>query len=306
MLGGKGFYRGSSILLSGSPGTGKSTIASKFVQAACKRGEKCLVFLHEESPDQFVRNMRSVGMSLVEWIRKGLLTMHASRPSLYGLEQHLVVMHDLVESLKPDVVIVDPISSLSSTEDESELKQTLMRLVDFLKRRGVTGIFTNLVPPGTTGEEFKVGVSSLMDTWILLRNTEYNGERNRTLYILKSRGMEHSNQVREFTLSERGVRLMSVYVGGDKVLTGSARVMQEANERVDNASRVQEHRRTLLQLERKRKTIQAEVAALQAELQVDEQDVRFQKEMELLRLKTQKADSEAMRRIRGAKNGKRG
>jgi circadian clock protein KaiC len=306
MLGGKGFYRGSSILFSGAPGAGKSTLASGLVHAACKRGEKCLVFLYEESADQSIRNMRSVGMDLAPWIKKGLLTIHATRPSLYGLEQHLVAMHELVETLRPDVVMVDPISSLSLAEDESERKPTLMRLIDFLKRRGVTGVFTSLVPGSVGSEDTQVGVSSLMDAWILLRNIEYSGERNRTLYVLKSRGMEHSNQVREFMLSNAGISLKRVYVGRDRVLTGTARAMQEANEQVEAVSLEREHKRRVLLLERKRRTIEAQIAALQAELKVEEEDLGSQEEIEGLRLKIEKADHEAMIQMRGPKNGKRG
>ena len=253
MLGGKGFYRGSSILLSGTPGTGKSTAVASLIDAACHRGERCLLFLYEESPSQFIRNMGSVGIDLGRWFEKGLLEIHATRPSLYGLEQHLVVMHDLVERLKPSVVGVDPISSLAITENEWELKPTLMRLIDFLKRRQITGVFTSLVSAKSSAEDSQVGVSSLMDTWILLRNTEDNGERNRTLFVIKSRGMGHSNQVREFILNEKGIDLVSVYVGGDKLLTGTARLAQEAKERSDVMTRSKEQKRNIIQLERKRR-----------------------------------------------------
>jgi circadian clock protein KaiC len=229
MLGGKGFYRGSSILVSGSPGTGKSSLAAQFVDAACRRGERCLIFAYEESPEQILRNMRSIGLDLKRWIAKGLLRIHASRPTLQGLEQHLVQMYQEVRSFRPDVVVVDPISNLTFDTREVAIKPTLMRLIDFLKQQEITSLFTSLTTgyQGVSIEESQIGVSSLMDTWILLRNVEENGERNRTLYLLKSRGMAHSNKVREFVLTSRGIRLLDVYVGGDTVLTGSARVAHE-------------------------------------------------------------------------------
>lgn len=199
MLGGKGVFRGSSVLVSGSPGTGKSSIGATFLDAACRRGERALLFAYEESPAQILRNMRSVGIDLQPWIKKGLLQIHSSRPTLHGLEQHLVMMHDTARAFQPTVVAVDPISNLTLDRDEFEVKPTLMRLIDFLKQQQITTLYTSLTVGGrATLEDSQVGVSSLMDTWLLLRNVEYNGERNRTLYVLKSRGMAHSNQVREF------------------------------------------------------------------------------------------------------------
>ena len=207
MLGGKGVFRGSSVLVSGSPGTGKSSIGAAFVDAACRRGERALLFAYEESPAQIVRNMRSIGIDLEPWIKKGLLQIHSSRPTLHGLEQHLVLMHDTVRAFLPAVVAVDPISNLTLDRNEVEVKPTLMRLIDFLKQQQITTLFTSLTAGGgATPEDSQVGVSSLMDTWLLLRNVEFNGERNRTIYVLKSRGMAHSNQVREFVLSDSGHR----------------------------------------------------------------------------------------------------
>ncbi|RPH35806.1 circadian clock protein KaiC, partial [bacterium] len=303
--GGKGFYRGSSIMLSGSPGTGKSTLAAYLVNAACGRGERCLLFLYEESPSQFTRNMRSVGLDLARWIKKGLLHIHATRPSLYGLEQHLVAMHDLVKELEPKIVMVDPISSLSITDSDWELKPTLMRLIDFLKRQRITGVFTSLVSGSQNTEDSQVGVSSLMDTWVLLRNTEYNAERNRSLFILKSRGMKHSNKVREFILTDEGVGLIDVYVGGDKVLVGTARATQEESERLEVVSRSQDQKRKELQHERKRQAIQAQIAALQAELKTEGEAVKLQKDVQAIRPGGAKSERVTTARMRGAKNGKR-
>jgi circadian clock protein KaiC len=231
MLGGKGVYRGSSVLVSGASGTGKTTIGAVFIDAACRRGERCLLFAYEESPAQIIRNMRSVGINLGPWIDKGLLEIHSSRPTLHGLEQHLVMMHDVVASFHPRVVVVDPISNLTLEESEAQIKPTLMRLIDLLKQQQITTLFTSLTHGDSNSLEVsQVGVSSLTDTWLLLRNVESDGERNRTLYVLKARGIAHSNQVREFLLSRSGVDLVDVYRGAKGVLIGSARLSQLASE----------------------------------------------------------------------------
>jgi len=275
MLGGKGFYRGSSVLISGSPGTGKSSTGMQFIDAACRRGERCLVFAYEESPEQILRNMRSIGLDLRRWVRSGKLQIHASRPTLHGMEQHLVLMHDTARSFRPSVVMVDPISNLSFDHNESQIKPTLMRLIDFLKQQQITALFTSLTTgqSGVSVEESQLGVSSLMDTWLLLRNVEHNGERNRTLYILKSRGMAHSNQIREFVMTRHGIDLVDVYVGPDAVLTGSARVAQEARERSATVARKQAHRRRLSQMARRRKAIEARIAALRADAAAEADEV---------------------------------
>ena len=225
MLGGKGVYRGSSILVSGSPGTGKSSISAHFIDAACRRGERAVIFAYEESAAQILRNMRSVGLDLERWIKAGLLQMRSSRPTLQGLEQHLVVVHDVVRELEPSVVVVDPINNLSLDHSEAMLKPTLMRLIDFLKQSQITALFTSAtsMEGSSLPDDAEIGVSSLMDTWLLLRNVEFNGERNRTLYVMKSRGMKHSNQVREFVMSDTGIDLVDAYLGADRVLTGTAR-----------------------------------------------------------------------------------
>jgi circadian clock protein KaiC len=207
MLGGKGLFRGSSVLVSGAPGTGKSSLGAHLLSAACERGERSLLFAYEESPAQIIRNMRSIGLNLAACQRSGLLHIHASRPTLCGLEQHLVHMFELIREVNPDVVVVDPISNLSLTDHVSEVKPTLMRLIDMLKARGTTALFTSLTHLDRDNVS-EVGVSSLMDAWLLLRNHETNnGARHRALYVLKSRGMAHSNEVREFLISNRGVRL---------------------------------------------------------------------------------------------------
>ncbi len=208
MLGGRGVFRGSSVLVSGSPGTGKSSLGAAFAEAACRRGERVVLFAYEESSAQVVRNMRSIGLDLAPWMKKSLLQIHASRPTLQGLEQHLLTIHDTVKAFRPAVVIIDPISNLTLERSEAEVKPTLMRLIDFFKQQQITTLFTSLTVGGigaSTPEDSQVGVSSLMDTWLLLRNVESNGERNRMIFVLKSRGMAHSNQMREFVLSDAGI-----------------------------------------------------------------------------------------------------
>jgi circadian clock protein KaiC len=267
MLGNKGFFRGSSILVTGVPGTGKSSVAAEFVNAACARGEKALLFAYEESESQLLRNMKSIGVDLERWIKKGLLQIEATRPTLHGLEQHLVQMYRLVKDFKPAVVAVDPISNLTAHGDDPALKLTLVRLIDFLKSAGCTAMMTSLTTdtgnPAASASE--VGVSSLMDTWLLMSNLAFNGERTRTLQVLKSRGMAHSNQVREFVFSDKGVDLIDVYLHGDQVLTGTARIAREAQIGAANELRGRDHERKRRDLANRRKALDAQIAALNLE-----------------------------------------
>ncbi len=206
MLGNKGFYRGSSILITGTAGTGKSSFASFFADSACARGERCLYFAFEESPSQILRNMRSVGLNLEKWMKRGVLRIHAVRPTSTGLEGHLAAMHKLITEYKPSVVVIDPITNLISIGDTVAVKAMLTRMIDFLKMEGITGLFTNLTLEGAM-EQTVIGISSLMDSWVLLRDVEQGEARRRVLYLLKSRGMAHSNRMVEFDLSERGITL---------------------------------------------------------------------------------------------------
>ena len=236
MLGGKGVFRGTSVLVSGAPGTGKSTLAVSFADASCRRGKRALLFCYEESASQMLRNMRSIGIDLGPSIEKGLLRIHAARPTLQGLEQHLSDMHRLVREFKPALVVVDPISNLALTNTDTSLKATLMRLVDFLKEEGITGVFTSLISEGAAVvADTQLGISSLMDTWMMLDNHEANGERTRTIQVVKSRGMAHSNRVREFLLSARGVELIDVYMPDSRVLTGSERMVHAARAQAEKA-----------------------------------------------------------------------
>jgi circadian clock protein KaiC len=223
MLGSKGYFRGSSILISGSAGTAKTSLAGYFADAACRRRESALYFAFEESAAQIVRNLGSIGLNLEPWLRKGLLQVHAARPTTSGLEGHLSAMHRLIEEKKPRVVVVDPISNLISVGTSVEVKAMLARLIDFIKVRQMTALFTSLTLDEGHPEGTDIGISSFMDTWLVLRNIETNGERIRTLNVLKSRGMPHSNQVREFVLTNEGLKLLEVVRDEGRVLVGSAR-----------------------------------------------------------------------------------
>lgn len=265
MLSGEGYFRGSSILVSGTAGSGKSSVASKFVDAACARGERCLYFAFEESPPQIMRNMRSIGINLAPWVEQGLLRFHASRPSMHGLEMHLVTMHKLITEYEPLNVVVDPISVLTMIGSDKEAKSMLTRLIDFLKTRKVTTVLTGRTHIDDKLEASNEEIPSLIDTWLSLRDIEHKGERNRGMYILKSRGMAHSNQIREFILSDKGIDLSDVYLGPEGVLTGAARVGQEALDKSSAVSRQHDLQRKKREYEHKRLALEAHIAALREE-----------------------------------------
>ena len=275
MLEGKGYYKGSSILVSGMAGSGKSTVAAHFADATCAAGYRCIYFAMEESPAQVVRNMRSVGIDLQKWVDKKLLRFNARRPSLFGLETHLATMYRDVNDFEPVAVVVDPMSALLNAGVTDDVHSMVLRLVDFLKSGGVTALFTNL--GGVSGENAttEIQISSLMDVWLLLYNRESNGEHNRQLYLLKSRGMAHSNQVREFILSSDGIKLRDAYVGPEGVLTGSARLAQEAKDQAAALIREKEMERRTRELERKRRETAAQIEILQAQLANEEAEVEL-------------------------------
>jgi circadian clock protein KaiC len=272
MLEGQGYFRGSSILVSGTAGSGKTTLAASFADATCRRGERCLFIDFEESSNQVARNMKSVGINLDQWSEKGLLFHEAWRPTQSSMEMHLLRVHKLIEKIKPSCVVVDPITNLGAGSGEREVYSLLLRLLDFLKNEGITGFFVSLTSGGEDLEGTNVGVSSLTDTWILLRDLELNGERNRVLYVLKSRGMAHSNQLREFTLTDRGIRLIPAYIGSGGVLTGSSRLAQEAKERTQARLQQQETDRKRQQVDQKALVLKAQIAALQREFSTVEQE----------------------------------
>ncbi len=274
MLGGRGFFRGSSILLTGTPGTGKTIVACKFADAACRRGEKTMFFSFEESPNQIIRNMHSIGLQLDPFVRQGLLSFHSARPSLCGLEMHLATMFKEIATFRPQVVVVDPITSLMDVGTPSECRGMVTRLVDYLKAEQVTSLFTSLTQGGHSLQQSEAAMSSLMDSWLLLQDLEGNGERNRVLYVLKARGMGHSNQVREFLISNSGVDLVDAYIGPSGILTGSARAAQAAREKADTLVVHQDAARRKRDLERKSAALERTISGLHSEHEAAMEEVR--------------------------------
>jgi circadian clock protein KaiC len=300
MLEGKGYFRGSTVLVSGTAGIGKTSIASHFAEAACKRGERVLFFCFEESPNQLMRNMLSIGIKLETWVQKGLLQFQATRPTNYGLEMHLAATHKAVNNFKPHIVILDPINTFIIGELGIGVKTMLMRIVDYLKTNQITALFTSLTANQGTLENTDVGISSLIDTWLLLRDIELSGERNRGMYVLKSRGMANSNQIREFILTNHGVELREAYIGASGVLTGSARIAQEALENAEVLSRKQDIERKKREIDRKRKILEAQIATLNTDFESEESEAIKMIEMELDKIKRLKQDKIEMAESRKA------
>ena len=305
MLGGKGYFRGSSILISGTAGTGKTSVAAHFADAACARGERCIMFSFEESADQVTRNMRSIGINLGRWINKGLLQFHAARPTTFGLEMHLVKMHKIIRNFDPSIVVVDPVTGLIDSGTQAETRSMLLRLIDFLKQKQITALMTTLTGGAAAQEQTEVNISSLVDTWLLLRDIESGGERNRGLYILKSRGAAHSNQIREFLLTDHGVELRNVYLGETGLLTGSARVAQEAKDASQALLAEQEIETKQCALDRKRKAIEAQMDVLRLELETEEEESRRLIAQEQMKLKKWEQDQGKMAKSRALNEGTR-
>ncbi len=268
-------FRGSTLMVTGTAGTGKTSLGAHVANAACQRGEQALLVLLEESPKQVLRNMRSIGLDLRPWVEAGLLRIWAARPSVYGLETHLAILAELIEEQTPSVAVIDGIASLSngtpSTELNTEVMSTVARKIDLFKSRGITSVITTL---GQGEEASTVTVSSMVDTWLLLRNTEANGERNRLLFVLKSRGTAHSNQVREFVLTDHGVELVDVYVGAAGVLAGSARVTQQAAERDEELRIAEELARRRRELHRSVIEREAHLVAVQDQLDAERTEIK--------------------------------
>jgi len=303
MLGGGGLYRGSTVLISGTAGSGKSSLSAQIAQASAERGERCLYFSFEESSAQIVRNMRSIGLRLDRELRAGNIRIDAARPTLIGLEGHLTRMHRAFREFRPRMVVLDPISNLASAGNEEGANAMLVRLIDFFKAHDATLVMTNLTEGGKALEKTDVGISSIVDTWIFVRDIESSGERNRGIYVLKSRGMAHSNQIREFRLTDRGIVLNDVYLGPEGMLTGSARVAQELHEKA--AARERE-----TELERRRREIARRRAELEAE--IEEKKKAFERELKESELRADEAGArdrgllavqEDMARSRGAASG---
>ncbi len=274
MLGGRGFFRGSSILLTGTPGTGKTIISANFAQAAARRGERVLFFSFEESPNQIIRNMHSIGLRLEPLVKRRLLRFHSARPSLYGLEMHLATMFKEIAAFQPHVVIMDPITSLMDAGTPSEGKGMVTRLIDYLKAGQVTTLFTSLTQGSHILQESESAMSSLMDSWLSLQDFEGNGERNRVLYVLKARGMAHSNQIREFLISDHGIDLVDAYIGVSGVLTGSARVAQGALEKAAVLADQQEAAQLKREVERKRAALERHISGLRSDYETEAVELR--------------------------------
>jgi circadian clock protein KaiC len=273
MLGGKGFYRGSTVLVSGTAGTGKSSLAAHFADAACGRRERCFYFSFEESPAEFMRNMRSIGIDLERHSTKGLLSFSSSRPTAHGLEMHLALMHRAISDFRPSVVVVDPISNLIKAGTQADAHLMLVRLVDFLKSHNITTMLTALTGKGSYMEDTNTAISSVVDSWLVVRDLESQGERNRGLYVVKSRGTSHSNQIREFLLTARGIDLLDVYTGPEGVLMGTARLAREARDSTEAMARDREVQRRKLDLERRRASMEEQVSALRADFKTHELEV---------------------------------
>lgn len=274
MLGGEGLFRGSSVLVSGTAGSGKTSLAANFTAAACGRGERCLFFSFEESEGQILRNMRSIDLDLSPFVASGRLRFASSRPTAFGLEMHLLTLHRQIDEFEPTLVVLDPITTFTSIGIAMEVREMLVRLLDSLKVRGTTAVLTSLTEGGTAPERSDAGISSLIDTWLLIRFLEGNGERNRCLYVLKSRGMAHSNQVREFVMSGRGIDIVDAYTGPGVVLTGAARQAQEAHDRAAVLAQRQERERLRRTAASKRALLEARIASLRAELEAEEMEAQ--------------------------------
>jgi circadian clock protein KaiC len=302
MLGGKGFYKGSSILVSGTAGSGKTSIAAFFANAVCERKERCLFFAFEESPDQIIRNMSSINLDLKKHLKSGLLKFYASRPTMYGLEMHLVVIYKLIKQFQPSVVILDPITNLVTVGGISEVKSILIRLIDFLQNQKITVMFTALNIKGNAHNQADEDVSSLVDAWLSVEDIENNGERNRGIYILKSRGIKNSNQIREFVIDDNGIEIVDVTIGPDGVLTGSARQsywLEKANTEVlmKNALNRKEK-----EIENKRKTLESKISHLRSEFDLEKDELnRIYSEEELRKEGVEKNRNE-ITRLRQNKN----
>lgn len=298
MLTGLGFYRGSTILVSGIAGTGKSSISASLIDAACRRGERALYFAYEESARQIIRNMRSIGIDLQEWVDAGLLQFHNARPSLLTLEMHLATINRAVENFDPQIVVIDPVTNFNSIGSLDESRSMITRLMDFLRGRQITTMMTNLSNANTADEFTDAHISSLMDSWLLLRNINTGGERNRIIEIVKSRGMAHSNQIGEFVITSGGISIIPAYTGPAGVYTGSARVAQEARDREDMLRREQEIERQTLAIRRKRMAIEGQIAALQAELEAEEEALRLMSAQIVAERTMRESDFEALARSR--------
>jgi len=299
MLGGEGYYRGSTILVSGTAGSGKTSICAHLAESTCRRGERCLFISYEESPAQLERNMASIGLSLREWTKRGLLRIESLRATAHGLEGHLGLIHTVTRQFEPTVVVIDPIGTFGGGGELHDSHLLAVRVIDFLKSRGVTVLMSNLAHGGTSIEATNMALSSLVDTWLLVQVLEGNGERNRALYVLKSRGMDHSNQVREFLMTSSGIDLVEPYVGAEGVLTGTARLAREESERNRKHGAARDIERNQRLLAQKRSVLERSIAALNAEFAAE----AFEIERAISDARTDQSAVEAARDLMGKLRG---
>jgi circadian clock protein KaiC len=282
MLGGSGVYKGSTFLISGTSGSGKTSLSASFVDSVCRRGEKSLYVSFEESPDQICRNMRSIGIDLDQWIGRGLLKFHAVRPTLFGLEMHLLMISNYIRDFNPSIVIMDPISSLMNIGDPEEVKAIIARIIDIGKSRNTMVVLTNLSHGAYYADATTIGISSICDIWILMKQLESDGEFNRGIYVLKARGMNHTNQVREFRMSPTGIEILDIFVGaGGK--TGAARFSEEAGERAAALVREQEIDRLKRQVERKELILNRKIDELKMNFESEKEELMFSIQKDELR-----------------------
>ncbi len=300
MLGGRGLFVSSTSLISGPSGTGKTSFASQFVAAACQRGERCLFFSFEESANQIIRNMCSVGINLQPWVDDDLLRFNSARPTMYSIEMHLATMHKYVEAFKPHIVVIDPVTNFDAIGSTEDSRLLLTRVIDFLKMNRITTLLTSLTRAGDATEQTEVNISSLVDTWILVNNLETNGERNRILSVLKSRGTGHSNQISEFEITSHGIQLIDAYRGHSGVLTGSARLAQEAHEYDEQLAHQHAIELKKLQLERKRAAIKAQIDTLEAELAIENAETQLLIDLESRQQDASRKYADIIARKRGS------
>lgn len=273
MMDNKGYYRGSTVLVTGTAGTGKSSLAAVFSNSICQTGERCIYFTFEEMINQILRNMSSVNLNLQQWIDKDLLKFYAYRSPTYGLETHLLTIQNVIKEFKPHAVIIDPITNFDLIGTELEIKSMMTRLIDFLKAQQITALFTSLATTIDPREQTEIGISSLIDSWLVLQNLEQAGERTRGITILKSRGIAHSNQIREFIITSNGIKLEKIYVGPNGILTGSARLDQEEQEKLHLLLQEKETLRRKKLLEHKKALLEAKIMALKSEFDADVEEI---------------------------------
>jgi circadian clock protein KaiC len=305
MFDGGGYFKGTTVLVTGTAGAGKTSLLASFVDSQCRKGKRCIFVALEESRAQILRNMQSIGINLKQWEDKGLLKFHITRPTYYSLEMHLAILHQLVKEFDPSALVVDPVSNFTSIANPNEANSLLTRLIDFLKTRQITAILSNLTSGSEDLEKSDVGISSVVDTWLLLRSTEYNGERNRTIFILKSRGMKHSNQVREFLITNNGIKTVDVFIGKEGVLVGSARRAREKAIKTMGKQREVEKKALTSNLLKLKRIKEAKMAALQADFDREEQELKRRYEKELLKeesiIATMQEDAERRQQLSNSK-----